>query len=196
MVSINFWNTNTIGITSEAGTATAEEQHPLLSGNSTAIRSINRNISSSCRATDYYKHPPLISNSNSGNNPKIRRTIGLLFVALSALSYTLLDVFVKISGSGSSFSTSEVVFTRSIVQILIGLVAYAVFRINPLGHEPKVDPLLFVRVIISGAVLVTSFYGINHMPPSDAVDKHQATIKTTVLFVFSDLYYYYYYYYT
>nr|KAJ3419802.1 hypothetical protein HK105_006483 [Polyrhizophydium stewartii] len=63
--------------------------------------------------------------------------VGLAFMALSALGFSLMSVFVKIAGT--TFPSTEVVFVRSVIQMicgiagcwLVGVAPWALFFINP-----------------------------------------------------------------
>ncbi|KAI9302070.1 hypothetical protein BJ944DRAFT_167948 [Cunninghamella echinulata] len=96
---------------------------------------------------------------------KKKEIIGLLLMALSAFAFSLMSLFVKISGS--KFPSFEIVFARSSIQCLLGLVGCAYFKVNPLGDK-KLRGLLAFRGLIGAMGLAFFFYSITQLPLPDA----------------------------
>ncbi|KAI8141582.1 hypothetical protein BJV82DRAFT_670493 [Fennellomyces sp. T-0311] len=117
------------------------------------------------------RQPLLTSSSNElpQNNDTVRNSkseaIGLMLMALCALAFSSMSIFVKLSGA--SFPSFEIVFFRSVVQTVLGLAGTWWLGINPLGKR-HIRPWLMVRGIVGGIALSSTFYSVTHMPLADA----------------------------
>ncbi|KAK4521229.1 uncharacterized protein ATC70_013174 [Mucor velutinosus] len=96
---------------------------------------------------------------------KRREIIGLLFMTLSALGFSTMSLFVKLSGT--SFPSFEIVFARSVVQTMFSLLGCAILKVNPLG-QPGVRRWLLFRGLAGTLGLCLFFYSITQLPLADA----------------------------
>ncbi|KAL7316725.1 hypothetical protein PS15m_003178 [Mucor circinelloides] len=96
---------------------------------------------------------------------KRREIIGLLFMTLSALGFSTMSLFVKLSGT--SFPSFEIVFARSVVQTAFSLLGCAILKVNPLG-QPGVRRWLLFRGLAGTLGLCLFFYSITQLPLADA----------------------------
>ncbi|GAN07981.1 solute carrier family 35 member G1-like [Mucor ambiguus] len=96
---------------------------------------------------------------------KRREIIGLLFMTLSALGFSTMSLFVKLSGT--SFPSFEIVFARSVVQTVFSLLGCAILKVNPLG-QPGVRRWLLFRGLAGTLGLCLFFYSITQLPLADA----------------------------
>ncbi|KAI8373203.1 uncharacterized protein BYT42DRAFT_501056 [Radiomyces spectabilis] len=94
-----------------------------------------------------------------------KEVVGLLLMTLSALGFSSMSLFVKLSGA--SFPSFEIVLARSIVQAVLGLIGCAIFKVNPLG-KPGVRGWLFFRGLVGSLGLALFFYSITQLPLADA----------------------------
>lgn len=115
---------------------------------------------------------PLISRAKSTSSFKLqqaenkkREIIGLAFMTLSALGFSTMSLFVKLSGT--SFPSFEIVFARSVVQTFFSLLGCAILKINPLG-QPGVRKWLLFRGFVGTLGLCLFFYSITQLPLADA----------------------------
>ncbi|CAO3597526.1 unnamed protein product [Absidia cylindrospora] len=99
------------------------------------------------------------------NQNRQRELAGLLCMALSALGFSTMSLFVKLSGA--SFPSFEIVFARSIVQLVLGLIGCHFLGVHPLGN-PKVRPWLVFRGLVGSLGLALFFYSITQLPLADA----------------------------
>lgn len=131
---------------------------------------------------------PLISKSQTDNNGsgsstliqqdqhnKKKEIIGLLYMTLSALGFSTMSLFVKLSGT--SFPSFEIVFARSVIQTFFSLLGCAILKINPLGEKGVRKWLLF-RGLAGTLGLCLFFYSITQLPLADATGK-QSKLSTT-----------------
>lgn len=96
---------------------------------------------------------------------KRREIVGLLYMTLSALGFSTMSLFVKLSGT--SFPSFEIVFARSVVQTLLGFLGCAILKINPFGERGVRKWLLF-RGLAGTLGLCLFFYSITQLPLADA----------------------------
>nr|KAJ3419801.1 mannosyltransferase [Polyrhizophydium stewartii] len=90
---------------------------------------------------------------------------GLAFMALSALGFSLMSVFVKIAGT--TFPSTEVVFVRSVIQMICGIAGCWLVGVAPWG-PPTVNRWLLVARGTAGALgLGFYFFTIINMPLGD-----------------------------
>ncbi|CEP15406.1 hypothetical protein [Parasitella parasitica] len=132
-------------------------------GNTTGTTSAIVNV-------DHGERTPLLANSlknqqEAHHHNKRREIIGLLFMTLSALGFSTMSLFVKLSGT--SFPSFEIVFARSIIQTVFGLLGCAILKVNPLG-KPGVRRWLLFRGLAGTIGLSLFFYSITKLPLADA----------------------------
>ncbi|KAI8141581.1 hypothetical protein BJV82DRAFT_518116 [Fennellomyces sp. T-0311] len=112
---------------------------------------------------------PLLATSSNSLPPHNRdvqsEAIGLLLMVFCALAFSSMAVFVKLSGA--SFPSFEIVFARSAVQTVLGLLGCWWLGINPLGDR-RIQPWLLFRGVIGGVALGANFYAVTHLPLADA----------------------------
>lgn len=96
---------------------------------------------------------------------KKREIVGLSYMTLSALGFSTMSLFVKLSGT--SFPSFEIVFARSVVQTFFSLIGCAILKINPLG-QPGVRKWLLFRGLAGTFGLCLFFYSITQLPLADA----------------------------
>lgn len=110
---------------------------------------------------------PLISNQqrNHNNHNKKREMTGLLYMTLSALGFSTMSLFVKLSGS--RFPSFEIVLSRSVIQTLFGLFSCALLKINPLGKR-EVRSWLCLRGLAGTIGLSLFYFSITQLPLADA----------------------------
>jgi hypothetical protein len=101
---------------------------------------------------------------------KRREMVGLLYMTLSALGFSTMSLFVKLSGT--SFPSFEIVFARSVVQTVFSLIGCAILKVNPLG-QPGVRRWLLFRGLAGTFGLCLFFYSITQLPLADATGKSQ-----------------------
>lgn len=101
---------------------------------------------------------------------KRREIIGLLFMTLSALGFSTMSLFVKLSGT--SFPSFEIVFARSVVQTAFSLLGCAILKVNPLG-QPGVRRWLLFRGLAGTLGLCLFFYSITQLPLADATGAYK-----------------------
>ncbi|KAJ1984874.1 hypothetical protein H4R33_004234 [Dimargaris cristalligena] len=94
-----------------------------------------------------------------------RETVGLGLMALSALGFSAMSLFVK--WSGATFPTLEIVFARSIWQLTLALLWCLYLRQNPLGPA-RMRGWLLLRGTSGTLGLACFFYGLTHLPLADA----------------------------
>lgn len=111
------------------------------------------------------ENTPLIGKENTSTHNKRRELVGLLFMTLSALGFSTMSLFVKLSGS--SFPSFEIVFARSVIQTLFGLIGCAFLKVHPLGKKGVRRWLLF-RGLAGTLGLCFFFYSITQLPLADA----------------------------
>jgi hypothetical protein len=131
---------------------------------------------------------PLLSQSTSGSNRTLansgrrastlslsgdhvrrkKEIIGLLLMTLSALGFSVMSLCVKLGGT--VFPSFEMVFARSLVQLLLGLIGCAILRVNPVGNK-KVRGWLVLRGLAGSIGLALFFYTLTVLPLADATGK-------------------------
>ncbi|KAG0175469.1 hypothetical protein DFQ28_000773 [Apophysomyces sp. BC1034] len=97
--------------------------------------------------------------------PRRKEILGLFLMALSALGFSTMSLFVKIGAA--SFPSFEMVFARSVVQLFFGLAGCAVLNVNPLGRT-EVRKWLVFRGLVGSIGLALFFYSITQLPLADA----------------------------
>ncbi|KAI9288043.1 hypothetical protein BC943DRAFT_317668 [Umbelopsis sp. AD052] len=94
-----------------------------------------------------------------------KEIIGLLLMTLSALGFSVMSLCVKLGGS--VFPSFEMVFARSLVQLVLGLAGCAILKVNPLGDK-KVRGWLVLRGLAGSLGLALFFYCLTVLPLADA----------------------------
>ncbi|KAI8579063.1 hypothetical protein K450DRAFT_243681 [Umbelopsis ramanniana AG] len=94
-----------------------------------------------------------------------KEIIGLLLMTLSALGFSVMSLCVKLGGS--VFPSFEMVFARSLVQLVLGLVGCFILKVNPLGDK-KVRGWLVLRGLAGSVGLALFFYCLTALPLADA----------------------------
>ncbi|KAJ1652306.1 hypothetical protein IWQ61_007329 [Dispira simplex] len=92
-------------------------------------------------------------------------SLGLACMTASALGFSAMSLFVKLSGS--RFPTLEIVFSRSVWQVTLALLWCGWQRIHPLG-PPAHRRWLLIRGTTGTLGLACFFYGLTHLPLADA----------------------------
>ncbi|GAB5586439.1 hypothetical protein Unana1_01339 [Umbelopsis nana] len=104
--------------------------------------------------------------SLSGDHVRRKKEIvGLLLMTLSALGFSVMSLCVKLGGA--VFPSFEIVFARSLVQLLLGLVGCAILKVNPLGNK-NVRGWLVLRGLAGSIGLALFFYSLTVLPLADA----------------------------
>jgi hypothetical protein len=111
---------------------------------------------------------PLLSHDQH-MHAKRREMVGLLYMTLSALGFSTMSLFVKLSGA--SFPSFEIVLARGIIQSLLSLVGCWMVGVNPLGRPGTVRLWLFFRGFVGTLGLCLFFYSITKLPLADATGK-------------------------
>lgn len=119
---------------------------------------------------------PLIAKQQQQQHNRKRELLGLLYMTLSALGFSTMSLFVKLSGS--SFPSFEIVFARSIVQAVLGLLICIVLKIDPLGNK-NIRGWLFLRGFAGTVGLSLFYFSITQLPLADATG-----IRFTYLLLF------------
>ncbi|KAI8822226.1 uncharacterized protein EV422DRAFT_495087 [Fimicolochytrium jonesii] len=96
-----------------------------------------------------------------------RELVGLSFMALSALLFSLMSVLVKISGQ--DFPFLEIVFARSLIQFSCGVVACLALGVMPWGPPTLNKFWLIARGSAGATGLALYFYTIVNMPLGDGM---------------------------
>jgi len=103
----------------------------------------------------------------------------ILYMALSALSFAIMDVFLKYVGH---FGGMRLVFFRSIASVLIGYTYLKYNGISVWGNQPK---LLISRGIIGCTSMFLFFSAISLLPIGSAVSiRYLAPIFTAIFAIF------------
>lgn len=131
---------------------------------------------------------PLLQTEQQQRQQRIQNAkseaFGLILMTLSALAFSTMSLFVKLSGA--AFASFEIVAARSIVQAALGLVGCYMLGISPLG-KPGVRKWLFVRGFVGSTGLALFFYSITQLPLADATGKNyihidMATVSMLTIF--------------
>ncbi|KAI9278207.1 hypothetical protein BDA99DRAFT_491456 [Phascolomyces articulosus] len=129
-----------IGKHEEIGSSSDNERRPLLLSTSRPSTTLN--------------------NNNNSNRNVPSEMMGLFLMALCALAFASMTLFVKLSGA--SFPLFEIVFARSLIQTVLGLVSCLFAGIHPFGNRP-VRPWLVFRGVIGGFALALNFFSVIHL---------------------------------
>lgn len=90
-------------------------------------------------------------------------TIGMIFLILSALAFTLMSVFVKLSGDLPSFQKA---FFRNLISLIISLIFIIKYKCKPFGQKKNVKYLL-IRAFFGTLGVIFTFYAIDNMALTD-----------------------------
>ncbi|KAJ2960365.1 hypothetical protein NQZ79_g4299 [Umbelopsis isabellina] len=140
------------------------EATPLLSNSTSAVTgassSSNRRSSTISLSTDHARRK--------------KEIFGLLLMTLSALGFSVMSLCVKLGGV--VFPSFELVFARSLVQLVLGLAGCAILKVNPLGDK-KVRGWLVLRGLAGSIGLSLFFYSLTVLPLADATGEQILTIS-------------------
>ncbi|KAI8924272.1 hypothetical protein BC831DRAFT_466132, partial [Entophlyctis helioformis] len=101
-----------------------------------------------------------------------KEVLGLAYMALSALGFSVMSVFVKIAGN--TFPSTQVVFVRSVIQLICGVIGCLIVGVEPWG-PPAVNKRLLLARGAAGAIgLGFYFFTLINMPLGDG---------TTIFFI-------------
>jgi drug/metabolite transporter (DMT)-like permease len=89
--------------------------------------------------------------------------LGLVYVALGALSFSVMSLLVKLAGS--RLPNAEIVAVRAIITLLLSCIGIRLSRIPPWGSN---RPLLIKRGLVGFLGLYAFYYAVVHMPLADA----------------------------
>lgn len=135
------------------------EATPLLSNSASAVTGAssgsNRRSSTISLSTDHARRK--------------KEIFGLLLMTLSALGFSVMSLCVKLGGA--VFPSFEMVFARSLVQLVLGLAGCAILKVNPLGDK-KVRGWLVLRGLAGSIGLSLFFYSLTVLPLADATGEH------------------------
>ena len=92
-----------------------------------------------------------------------RVSLGLRYMAASALFFSLMTLFVKLAGA--RLPTMEIVFGRSLVMAAVTLALIRREGLSPWGHH---RPLLFARGVVGVAALSLLYFALPRIPLGDA----------------------------
>ncbi|KAL1917663.1 uncharacterized protein VTP21DRAFT_4056 [Calcarisporiella thermophila] len=94
-----------------------------------------------------------------------RETLGYLLMACSAICFSAMTLLVKLSSQ--NFSSMEIVFFRSLAQMLLGFLGCSCFKLHPFGKK-RLRNLIFFRALAGSVALALFFYTISTLPVSVA----------------------------
>ncbi|KAI9095874.1 hypothetical protein DFS34DRAFT_705447 [Phlyctochytrium arcticum] len=110
---------------------------------------------------------PLLDKPAPVARPWNKEVLGLACMAVSALLFSLMSVLVKLSGA--RFPFLQIVLSRSIVQLTLGVISCWLIGVAPWG-PPGVNKLWLVARGTAGATgLALYFYTIVNMPLGDGM---------------------------
>ena len=92
------------------------------------------------------------------------KTKGIFCIILSAFSFSLMNMFVKLAGDLPSI---EKAFFRNIVAVIFALILIKKDHIS-LKPEKGSFPFLFMRAAFGTVGLICNFYSVDHLVQSDA----------------------------
>jgi hypothetical protein len=132
---------------------------------------LSHSIANSANRTDANLGRRSSTLSLSGDHARRKKEIfGLLLMTLSALGFSVMSLCVKLGGT--VFPSFEMVFARSLVQLLLGLLGCAVLKVNPFGDK-KVRGWLVLRGLAGSIGLALFFYSLTVLPLADATGKEK-----------------------
>ncbi|KAI8147185.1 hypothetical protein BJV82DRAFT_710467 [Fennellomyces sp. T-0311] len=107
--------------------------------------------------------PLLITQQQSYVTTK-REVIGLILVAGYALVTSTAAALVKVGAH--AFPSSQIVFSRSVIQTTLGLIGCLWIRVPPLGQH-EVRKWVLLRGLVGASALVLGYYSLVYLPLSD-----------------------------
>jgi drug/metabolite transporter (DMT)-like permease len=94
-----------------------------------------------------------------------RELMGLIFMAASAVIFSTMSVLVKYTGN--YYSSFQIVFSRSLIQMILGLCCCIWLKINPLGPQGLNKYLLIARGAFGSIGLALYFFTLINMELGD-----------------------------
>ena len=111
---------------------------------------------------------PLLSIGQPRSITTKREVAGLIIIGASGIARCTAIVFVKIGGS--LFPSSQIVFARSVVQIVLCLVGCSWLRVHPFA-EREGRIWVLVRGFVGALSLILYYYSLLHIQFADATGK-------------------------
>ncbi|RUS14231.1 hypothetical protein BC937DRAFT_94154 [Endogone sp. FLAS-F59071] len=136
-----------------ASVTIVNDQTPLLHSHPAANRSLHHRRS---RSSLTLSHDP---------DTRWKEIGGLALMALSALAFSFMALFVKVAGV--LLPSLEIVLARSVVQLVFGLAACAILGLNPLGAK-DLRGWLVLRGLAGSVGLALFFYSLTLLPLVEA----------------------------
>lgn len=102
---------------------------------------------------------------------------GIYFLLLSAFSFSLMNVFVRLSGDIPSIQKA---FFRNLIAGIV--IVITIIKDNDSKLEKKHIPLLLVRALTGTLALICNFYSVDHLILSDATILMKIAPFSTLLF--------------
>jgi drug/metabolite transporter (DMT)-like permease len=102
----------------------------------------------------------------------------ILLALLSAFFYSLMMVFVRMSGDVSNF---QKLLLRNIIMLLLSL-CFALRRPKELVIQKRNRPLLLLRSVLGTIAVLSGFYALNYLIVSDATILYMLSPLCAVLF--------------
>lgn len=88
-------------------------------------------------------------------------------MALSALTFSIMSCLVKEAGRSFQFTSSEIVFYRSVIQMILAIAACRYVGVSPFGPERFSKLLLVARGSLGAISLALYFFTLLNMPLGD-----------------------------
>ena len=107
---------------------------------------------------------PLIITERPSYATTKREIIGRALVAGYALVTSTAAALVKVGAD--TFPSSQIVFSRSIIQASLGLAGCLLMRISPFGQR-DVRNWVLMRGLVGASALVLGYYSLVYLPLSD-----------------------------
>ena len=89
--------------------------------------------------------------------------MGYIFIVLSAFSYCIMSIFVKLAGE--QLATIQIVFVRGMITLLVTYLILLKKRINPLGKNRNV---LLIRGLVGSIALFLVYESLQRLSLSEA----------------------------
>lgn len=89
--------------------------------------------------------------------------MGYIFIVLSALSYCIMSIFVKLAGE--QLTTIQIVFIRGVITLLVTYLILLKKQINPLGKNQNV---LIIRGLVGSIALFLVYESLKRLSLSEA----------------------------
>jgi drug/metabolite transporter (DMT)-like permease len=107
---------------------------------------------------------PLLPSYSPQPQPK-KEFIGLILSATSALLFSIMSVLVK--KSGQFYTSFQIVFVRSVLQLVFSFISCQVVGVNPFGPVGLNKLLLYARGFFGATGLAFYFFTLINMPLGD-----------------------------